>query len=56
VKARTGPPSDDDSEDASRDTWAGVVPVVTTFGTAEPSPGLRAGIPVSASVRRLVGD
>jgi nitroimidazol reductase NimA-like FMN-containing flavoprotein (pyridoxamine 5'-phosphate oxidase superfamily) len=56
VKARTGPPSDDDSEDAERGTWAGVVPVVTTFGTAEPSPGLRPGIPVSASVRRLVGD
>jgi uncharacterized protein len=54
VKARTGPPSDDDSEDAGLDTWAGVIPVVTAFGALQPSPGLRTGIPVSASVRRLV--
>jgi hypothetical protein len=53
VKARTGPPSDDDSEDAERATWAGVVPVVTSFGEAQRSPGLRSGIPVPASVRRL---
>jgi uncharacterized protein len=56
VKARTGPPTDDDSDDAARDTWAGVVPVVTSYGAAEASPGLRPGIPISASVRRLVGE
>jgi nitroimidazol reductase NimA-like FMN-containing flavoprotein (pyridoxamine 5'-phosphate oxidase superfamily) len=55
VKARTGPPSDDDSDDAALETWAGVIPVITAFGAPEPSPGLRAGIPVPASVGRLMG-
>jgi nitroimidazol reductase NimA-like FMN-containing flavoprotein (pyridoxamine 5'-phosphate oxidase superfamily) len=41
VKTRTGPPTDDDSPDAERDTWAGVLPVVTTFGDPLPAPGLR---------------
>jgi len=53
VKVRTGPPSDDDSPDASLPTWAGVVPLETTVGTPTPSPGLAAGIPVPESVRRL---
>jgi hypothetical protein len=48
VKVRTVPPSDDDSDDAARDTWAGVIPVVTSFGAPEPSPGLRDGIALSA--------
>jgi nitroimidazol reductase NimA-like FMN-containing flavoprotein (pyridoxamine 5'-phosphate oxidase superfamily) len=55
VKTRSGPPDDDDSPDAAIDTWAGVVPVVTSFGQPEPSPGLRPGIPETASVRRLTG-
>jgi uncharacterized protein len=54
VKTRSGPPSDDDSEDAARETWAGVVPLHTVLGAPEPSPGLRAGIPTDASVERLV--
>jgi len=54
VKMRTGPPSDDDSPDAAIDTWAGVLPMQTAFGTPEPSPGLRPGIPLAASARRLV--
>jgi nitroimidazol reductase NimA-like FMN-containing flavoprotein (pyridoxamine 5'-phosphate oxidase superfamily) len=54
AKVRTGPPDDDDSEDAALDTWAGVVPIETAFGAPEPSPGLRAGIAPGASVRRLV--
>jgi uncharacterized protein len=52
VKVRSGPPSDDNSVDARRDTWAGVLPLETSFGTPVPSPGLRPGIPLPASVRR----
>jgi hypothetical protein len=54
AKVRSGPPDDDDSADAERDTWAGVVPIVTSYGPAEPSPGLRPGVPLSDSVRRLL--
>jgi len=53
VKVRTGPPSDDDSPDAELRTWAGVVPLVTSFGEPEPSPGLADGIPLANSVRKL---
>jgi uncharacterized protein len=53
VKTRSGPPDDDDSPDAAIDTWAGVVPIVTAFGEPEPSPGLRPGIGLTPSVRRL---
>jgi uncharacterized protein len=55
AKVRTGPPDDDDSPDAERDTWAGVLPILSSFGEPEPSPGLRAGIPVADSVKRLLG-
>ncbi len=56
VKTRTGPPDDDRSPDAELDVWAGVVPI--GLGMREPvdSPGLRAGVPVSPSVRRLIGE
>jgi uncharacterized protein len=54
AKVRTGPPDDDDTEDAELDTWAGVVPIVTGFGEPEPSPGLRPGIAISESVRQLL--
>ena len=54
AKVRSGPPDDDDSPDAERDTWAGVVPIVSSYGSPEPSPGLRTGIEVSESVRRLL--
>jgi uncharacterized protein len=53
AKVRTGPPDDDDSEDAALDTWAGVVPITTAFGAPEPSPGLRPGIEPGQSVLRL---
>jgi nitroimidazol reductase NimA-like FMN-containing flavoprotein (pyridoxamine 5'-phosphate oxidase superfamily) len=56
AKIRTGPPDDDDSPDAERDTWAGVVPIVSSFGTPVPSPGLRPDIPLAASVRKLLGN
>jgi len=54
AKVRTGPPDDDDSEDAALDTWAGVVPIVTRFGPPEPSPGLRSGIAPGTSVMGLI--
>jgi uncharacterized protein len=54
AKMRSGPPDDDDSPDAERDTWAGEVPIVRSYGSPEPSPGLRSGIEVSESVRRLL--
>ena len=54
VKTRSGPPDDDDSADAAIDTWAGVIPVSTSFGEPLPSPGLRAGIPMAASISELL--
>jgi nitroimidazol reductase NimA-like FMN-containing flavoprotein (pyridoxamine 5'-phosphate oxidase superfamily) len=51
AKVRDGPPDDDESEDAALDVWAGEVPIVTAFGEPVPSPGLRAGIPLPASLR-----
>jgi len=54
AKRRSGPPDDDDSPDAAIDTWAGVVPLVTSYGEPIASPGLRTDIPVSESVRRLL--
>ncbi len=54
AKVRTGPPSDDDTEDAALETWAGELPLLTSYGEPVPSPGLRAGIPVPTSVRALL--
>jgi uncharacterized protein len=54
VKIRTGGPTDDDSPDADRPTWAGVVPIATRFGKPQPSPGLGPGIQLAASVRELL--
>jgi hypothetical protein len=54
VKTRSGPPDDDDSPDAQRATWAGVIPVTARYGTPEPSPVLRPDIPISPSVERLL--
>jgi uncharacterized protein len=54
VKVRSGPPDDDDTPDASREVWAGVLPVVSCLGRPEPSPGLRRGIDLSPSVSRAV--
>lgn len=56
AKVSTGPPDDDDSPDADIDVWAGIVPIVSSFGAPVPSPGLRPEIPLSPSVRRLLGD
>jgi nitroimidazol reductase NimA-like FMN-containing flavoprotein (pyridoxamine 5'-phosphate oxidase superfamily) len=56
AKARSGPPSDDDSDDAALDVWAGVLPIVNSFGSPEPSPGLRDGIALSSSAHRLYAE
>ena len=54
VKARSGPPSDDDTDDAREvHTWAGEIPLVARFGTPVPSPGLAPGTPLAESVERL---
>ena len=54
AKVRSGGPDDDDSEDAELDVWAGIVPIVSSYGPPTASPGLRPGIPVPESVRRLL--
>lgn len=56
AKERSGPPDDDGGPDAASDTWAGVLPVETSFGAPLPSPGLRAGISLSRSVRELLAS
>lgn len=54
VKTRNAPPDDDASPDAEQDTWAGVIPIHTSYAAPVPSPGLRPGISVSPSVEDLV--
>jgi nitroimidazol reductase NimA-like FMN-containing flavoprotein (pyridoxamine 5'-phosphate oxidase superfamily) len=54
AKVRTGPPGDDE-EDYARDTWAGVVPLRLEALPPVPDPRLRAGVPLSTSVRSLTG-
>ena len=49
LKARTGPPVDDD-DDLDLPVWAGVLPLVTRPGAAEPAPDLRAPLPVPEHV------
>ena len=52
VKIRAGGPKDED-EDYALDVWAGVLPVTTVVGPAEPDPLLRPGIAVPPHVRAL---
>jgi len=54
VKVRQGGPLDGE-EDLKLEVWAGVLPVVSHWGTPQPAPGLRPGIPVPTHVERLVG-
>jgi hypothetical protein len=49
AKVRNGPPNDDDA-DLSTDFWSGVIPVTTHYGTPEPDPTLKAGVPVPPNV------
>ena len=54
AKVRYGPPDDDDSDDATLDIWAGEIPILTTLGEPVPSPGLRTGILIPASIHALL--
>jgi len=54
AKVRTGPPTDDDSDDAALDVWAGEIPLMSRFAAPVPAPGLRAGIPLDPSLTRLL--
>lgn len=49
VKVRQGPPRDDEA-DLALPVWAGVLPLVTRWGTPIPDPLLAPGIPVPAHV------
>lgn len=49
VKVRQGPPNDDE-EDYALPIWAGVLPLVTSWGTPIPDPKLAPGIPVPAHI------
>ena len=54
VKTRNGPPDDDGTPDAQLDTWAGVIPVITSYGSPIPSPGLHPGIGLTPSITNLL--
>jgi hypothetical protein len=44
VKVRSGGPDDGDGPDAELGIWAGVLPMVTTFGEPEADPALPDGV------------
>lgn len=46
---------EDPDDDIASDMWAGVLPIVTTYGEPLNAPDLRDGIPLSPSARRLSG-
>jgi nitroimidazol reductase NimA-like FMN-containing flavoprotein (pyridoxamine 5'-phosphate oxidase superfamily) len=50
VKVRSGPPVDEDADIAAGGRWAGVLPVVTTFGEPAPDPSMD-GTPTPAHVQ-----
>jgi uncharacterized protein len=54
AKVRSGPPDDDDSEDAALDVWAGELPIDHIFQRPVASPGLRHDVPIPESVRRRI--
>lgn len=55
VKSRVGPPVDDTEGDAALPVWAGVLPLVSSWGQLRPDPALAAGITPPDHVARLVG-
>jgi hypothetical protein len=55
AKIRTGPPADDEP-DYALPCWAGVVPVMTRFGTPVPDARLAAGVELPGYVAELVGQ
>jgi uncharacterized protein len=46
---------EDPEEDIAGDTWAGVLPIRTSYGEPQDAPDLREGIPVAESTRTLSG-
>jgi uncharacterized protein len=54
VKIRLGGPDDGDSPDADLPVWAGVIPLISTWGRAEPADGLKPGIDLPPHIVRLV--
>ncbi|MEO7349527.1 MAG: pyridoxamine 5'-phosphate oxidase family protein [Terrimesophilobacter sp.] len=46
---------EDPDDDIATDVWAGVLPLVTTYGEPLTAPDLRDGIPLASSVERLTG-
>lgn len=50
VKVRTGPPIDDEDDVTGNPTWAGVLPLHTSWGEAEPCPLVPAGTEVPPRV------
>jgi uncharacterized protein len=55
LKVSAGWP-DDEADDIAGPAWAGVVPLVTSYGPPRPAPDLRADIEVPSSVRGLLAD
>lgn len=55
VKSRSHGPDDDGSPDAELEAWAGVIPIVTSYGKPQPSPALRPGMPLDPSIHRMLG-
>ncbi|MET9377669.1 pyridoxamine 5'-phosphate oxidase family protein [Streptomyces sp. NPDC003035] len=55
VKIAVGPPDDGDGPDAELGLWAGVLPVVTTFGEPVADPVLPAGIEPPAHIAARAG-
>ncbi|MFF9013665.1 pyridoxamine 5'-phosphate oxidase family protein [Streptomyces sp. NPDC014870] len=56
VKIASGPPDDGEGPDAALGLWAGVLPVVTTFGTPVPDPLLPTGIEPPAHIAGRSGS
>ena len=54
AKIRSGPPADADSPDGELTVWAGVLPILTSWGSPIADPELRPGIPLSPSVQQLI--
>lgn len=53
AKVRTGDPADDD-EDYDLDVWAGVLPIIKSFGNPINDTKLKEGIAISESIKRVI--
>ncbi len=55
VKVRTGQPDDGDSPDAELGLWAGVLPLISSWGDPVPDEGLQEGTAVPAHIAARAG-